>query len=143
MILGSLLLSASHLILGLTGLPPYIGFLILGIAFSLVPAAMWPSVAKIVSHDRVGTAFAMMFTIQNYGLMAFYYLIGKVLDLTNPDVTLKMIEEGTAYYNYTTTLVMLAFLGVLGLIFALLLKREDKVSGYGLELPSGETGDGS
>ena len=99
---------------------------------------MWPSVAKIVSTDRVGTAYAMMFTIQNYGLMAFFFLIGKVLDLTNPDVTLGMIESGTATYDYTKTLVMLAFLGVLGVVFALLLKREDKVAGYGLELPTGE-----
>jgi MFS family permease len=136
MILGSFLLSVSHLTLGLTMLPPYIGLFILGVAFSLVPAAMWPSVAKIVHEDKIATAYAMMFTIQNYGLMAFFFMIGKVLDLSNPGITNKMVANKEAVFNYTNTLVMLAVLGVLGVFFAVLLKREDKVSGYGLELPS-------
>jgi len=137
MIIGSLLLIFAHLTLSLTMLTPYIALLALGVAFSLVPAAMWPSVAKIVEEKRLGVAYAMMFTIQNWGLTAFFFLIGKVLEVTNPGVTAELINAGETTYNYTTTILMLAFLGLLGIVFALLLKREDKVSGYGLELPSG------
>ena len=88
MILGSLLLIFAHLSLSVFNNVAlgYLGLLSLGIAFSLVPAAMWPSVARIVAENRLGTAYATMFTIQNYGLSLFYWGIGKVLDLTNPSI---------------------------------------------------------
>ncbi len=136
MIIGSLLLICAHLTLSLTMLPPYIALFALGVAFSLVPAAMWPSVTKIVVERRLGLAYSMMFTIQNWGLMMFFYLIGKVLEVTNPGITAQMIDAKQATYNYTTAILMLAFLGLAGMLFAFLLKREDKVSGFGLELPS-------
>ena len=110
--------------------------ILLGIAFSLVPAAMWPSVAKIVHEKRIGSAYGTMFAIQNLGLWAFPLLIGIVLDKTNPGVTPEAVSAGTAFYNYTYAILMLAMLGILGLIFAILLKREDRKSGYGLELPT-------
>jgi hypothetical protein len=69
-----------------------------------------------------------MFSVQNLGLWAFPILAGVVLDATN--------VEGAKVLDYTYTMVMFACLGIVGLVFALLLKREDKVSGYGLELPS-------
>jgi len=130
MILGSLILVVVHLVFSLTTILPYIPLFFLGVAFSLVPAAMWPSVAKIVDENRLGTAYGLMFTIQNYGLMLFPYFIGVVLDKTN-----KGVAEGDPL-NYNWAILMLAFLGVLGIVFALLLKREDKTSGYGLELPN-------
>ena len=109
---------------------------ILGVAFSLVPAAMWPSVAKIVDVKRIGTAYGLMFSIQNIGLWAFPILIGKVLDRSNPGVAEAIAAGEEATYDYTNPIIMLMFLGLLGVIFAFLLRREDKTSGYGLELPN-------
>ena len=87
MMLGSALLIFAHLSLSVFDSVAlgYAGLLALGVAFSLVPSAMWPSVAKIVPEKRLGTAYATMFTLQNWGLGAFFYGIGKVLDLANPD----------------------------------------------------------
>jgi MFS family permease len=139
MIYGSLLLVFIHLSFAFTFISPIFLMILLGIAFSLVPAAMWPSVAKIVSEKRIGTAYGTMFAIQNLGLWAFPLLIGIVLDKTNPGVTPSQVVEGTAHYNYTWAMLMLAGLGILGLFFAFLLKKEDRRSGYGLELPSNKT----
>jgi MFS family permease len=136
MIFGSLLLIIVHLTLSLTRLTPYIPMFILGMAFSLIPATMWPSVAKIVDEPKLGTAYGLMFSIQNIGLWAFPILIGMVLDKSNPGVTPELIARGEAVYNYTRPILMLAALGLFGLLFAFLLKREDKTSGYGLELPN-------
>lgn len=130
MIWGSLLLILVHLTFAVTSVSPYVPLFVLGVAFSLVPAAMWPSVARIVDESRLGTAYGIMFSIQNWGLMLFPFLIGKVLDITN-----KNVAEG-APLDYTYSILMLVILGVLGIVFALLLKREDKVSGFGLELPN-------
>jgi MFS family permease len=128
MIIGSLLLIIVHLTFSLTMLTPYIPLFLLGVAFSLVPAAMWPSVAKIVPDHQLGTAYGFMFTIQNFGMMGVPILMGKTLDLNN-----KGVAEG-APLDYTYTILMLSVLGIFGIVFALLLKREDKTSGYGLEL---------
>ena len=108
---------------------------LLGISFSLVPAAMWPSVAKIVPEYRIGTAYGAMFSLQNLGLFAIPILAGTILDKTNPNITPEMIESGSKLV-YTPTILMFALFGVLGLIFAFLLKWDDKTSGYGMELPS-------
>jgi nitrate/nitrite transporter NarK len=136
MIYGSLLLVLVHLMFALTNINPYIPMLLLGVAFSLIPAAMWPSVTKIVEEKRLGSAYGLMLSIQNIGLWAFPMLIGKVLDMSNPNVTPEAIKDGSMVYNYTNPLLMLAFIGVLGLFFAILLKRDDKVSGFGLEMPN-------
>ncbi len=135
MIYGSLLLIIVHLSFGLTTINPYVLMILLGIAFSLVPAAMWPAVAKIVPEYRIGTAYGTMFSLQNLGLFAIPILAGTILDRTNPNITPEMIETGSKLV-YTPTILMFALFGVLGLIFALLLKWDDKTSGYGLELPS-------
>ena len=84
MILGSFLLILVHLMFTFTRIYPYIPMFILGVAFSLVPAAMWPSVAKIIENNKIGTAYGIMFSIQNIGLWAFPIIIGFVLDYTNP-----------------------------------------------------------
>ena len=77
-----------------------------------------------------------MFAIQNLGLWAFPLLVGIILDKTNPEITPEMVSAGMANWNYTWANLMFAGLGILGLIFALLLKKDDKTSGYGLEMPS-------
>ena len=136
MILGSFLLIFVHLTMSLTYIPPYIPMFVLGISFSLVPATMWPSVAKIVEIKSLGTAYGLMFFIQNIGLFGIPWLIGKVLDKTNPGITAEMVDSGKATLNYTYAILMLAVLGVLGLIFAFLLKHKDKTSGYNLEQPN-------
>jgi MFS family permease len=135
MVYGSLLLIVVHLLFSLTTVNPYVLMVILGIAFSLVPAAMWPAVSKIVPEHRLGTAYGTMFSLQNLGLFAVPILAGILLDATNPGITPEMIDHG-AKLNYTPTMLMFAGLSMLGFIFALLLKWDDKTSGYGLELPS-------
>jgi MFS family permease len=134
MLLGSLLLIMTHLILALTSVTPYVAMFILGIAFSLVPASMWPSVALIVEEKRLGTAYGMMAALQNLGLWAFPILAGMILDKTNPGVTEATIAAGTATYSYTWTILMFAALGIVGFAFALLLRREDGRAGNKLEL---------
>ncbi len=136
MVYGSLLVVGVHLSFAFTTVTPYIPMFVLGIAFSLVPAAMWPAVTKIVETNKIGTAYGAMFTIQAIGLMLFPWLIGLVLDYTNPGVPEAIAAGVDAVYDYTLALVMLAILGVIGLGFAVLLKREDKTSGYGLEDPN-------
>jgi MFS family permease len=136
MIYGSLLLISVHLIFAFTSMTPYVPMFILGIAFSLVPAAMWPAVTKIVETNKIGTAYGAMFTVQAIGLMIFPWLIGLVLDYTNPGVSETLAAGGEATYDYTRTLMMLALLGIAGLLFSWLLKREDQTSGYGLEEPN-------
>jgi len=135
MIYGSLMLIVIHLLFSLTSFNPYVLMILLGIAFSLVPAAMWPSVARIVPETRIGTAYGTMFSLQNLGLFAVPILAGTILDSTNPGITPEMIKTG-AQLNYTPTILMFVAFGVIGVIFAFLLKWDDKHSGYGLELPS-------
>jgi MFS family permease len=135
MIYGSLMLVIIYLAFAFTMIHPSIPMLLLGIAFALVPAAMWPSVAKMIEERKIGTAYGAMFTIQNLGLMGIPLLFGILLDSTNPSYTTEQIAAG-ATLDYTWPILMLATLGVFGVIFAVLLKREDKISGYGLELPS-------
>lgn len=135
MIVGSLMIVLIYLTFAFTMIHPSIPQLFLGVAFALIPAAMWPSVAKIIEESKIGTAYGAMFSIQNLGLWAFPLLIGKVLDKTNPEVTSEALQAG-ATLDYTWVMLMLATLGILGVTFAILLKREDRKAGYGLELPS-------
>jgi MFS family permease len=137
MILGSLLLIFAHLALSLVNIKllAYVGLFCLGIAFSLVPAAMWPSVARIVPENRLGTAYASMFTVQNWGLGAFFWGIGALLDLTNKS-HLTEIRAGKMSYDYTIPIFVLVFCGVIAIFLAFKLKQADKRQGYGLEKPS-------
>lgn len=139
MILGSLLLIFAHLALSIFNnvILGYFGLLSLGIAFSLVPAAMWPSVAKIVAENRLGTAYASMFTIQNWGLGLFFWGIGAVLDLVNRD-NLEAIRAGEMVYNYTIPIFMLVILGVISIFLAFQLRKADAKQKFGLEMPSGQ-----
>ena len=120
----------------------YITILVLGASFSLVPAALWPSVPKLVDSRIIGSAYALIFWVQNIGLWLFPLLIGKVLDKTNPQLVSMLQnheitpEEAAISYNYTAPLVMLACLGVAALILGFALKAVDKKKGLGLELPN-------
>jgi MFS family permease len=137
MIIGSLLLIFAHLSLSIFNnvYLAYLGLISLGVAFSLVPAAMWPSVAKIVEESRLGTAFASMFTIQNWGLGLFFWGIGALLDFVNRG-NIEAIRAGEAYYDYTIPIFILVICGVISIFLAFKLKKADKKQGYGLELPS-------
>lgn len=139
MILGSVLLIFAHLSLSVfnSEVLGYFGLLSLGIAFSLIPAAMWPSVAKIVKESRLGTAYASMFTIQNWGLLLFFWGIGAVLDLANRK-DLEAIRTGEMTYDYTVPIFMLVILGVVSIFLALQLKKADAKQKFGLELPTGQ-----
>ncbi|MBR3489728.1 MAG: MFS transporter [Bacteroidales bacterium] len=108
----------------------YVTILVLGASFSLVPAALWPSVPKLVDEKIIGSAYAAIFWIQNIGLGLFPALIGIVLNKTN--------EAGTAAHelNYTWALVMLAALGIAALLISVYLRAVDKKKGYGLEEPN-------
>ena len=141
LVLGSLLLIACHLTFAFV-LPmfngnqvggvvvAYLTILILGASFSLVPASLWPSVPKLVDAKVIGSAYALIFWIQNIGLWLFPLLIGKVLTATNEGIT------DATQLDYTLSLVMLACLGVAALLIALYLKVVDKKKGYGLERPN-------
>jgi MFS family permease len=135
MFFGSGMLLVAHLILSLTYLTPYVAMFIIGIAFSLVPAAMWPGVARIVDERRLGTAYGLMTSIQNIGLFAFPILAGLITDHVNKGITPEMIKAGEASLDYTYTILMFAGLGLLGFIFAFLLKKKDKQNSSKLELP--------
>lgn len=108
----------------------YLTILVLGASFSLVPAALWPSVPKLVDEKIIGSAYALIFWIQNIGLWLFPMLIGKVLDSTN-----KGVDDPTQL-DYTYALVMLACLGIAAFLIGLYLKAVDKKNGYGLEEPN-------
>jgi nitrate/nitrite transporter NarK len=140
MIIGSVLLILVHGIFSIPGLDSWITaivlVIVLGIAFSLVPSAMWPSVPKIIPEKRLGTAYSLIFWVQNWGLMGVPLLIGWVLE--KYCITGQTIRDGVTVNTYDYTLPMMIFtcFGILSLIFALLLKIEDKKKGYGLESPN-------
>ena len=120
----------------------YVTILILGSSFSLVPAALWPSVPKLVDEKIIGSAYALIFWIQNIGLWLFPLLIGRVLDATNPDLIAKLnagiitSEQAAVQYDYTWPLVMLACLGIAAFVISLILKVVDKKRHLGLETPN-------
>ena len=140
MILGALLLifvHAMYSIPGLTSTPVAIVLIIiLGIGFSLVPSAMWPSVPKIIPEKQLGTAYAMIFWVQNIGLMGVPALIGWVLNKYCITGTHLIDGVEVSSYNYTLPMVIFTCFGIIALVFALLLKAEDKKKGYGLESPN-------
>ena len=108
----------------------YITILVLGASFSLVPAALWPSVPKLVDEKIIGSAYALIFWIQNIGLWLFPLLIGKVLENTNQGVTDPLALD------YKWALIMLACLGIAALLIGLYLKVVDKKKHLGLEEPN-------
>lgn len=143
MLYGAILLTISHLIFALVPAESFTVFtaiftiVILGTAFSLVPASMWPSVPKIVEERYLGSAYGSIFWIQNIGLLAVPILIGWALSASNPGVS-EQITAGVegAKYNYTVPELIFSSFGVLAMILAVVLKRVDRKKGYGLEIPN-------
>ena len=136
LIAGAVLMIACHLTFALV-LPQYphtwIAFsaiIVLGISFSLVPAALWPSVPKIMEARYLGSAYSLIFWVQNIGLALFPILIGNVLQWANPGVTDPM------KYNYTVPMLLFASLGGLALVFGIWLLALNRRHGYGLEEPN-------
>jgi MFS family permease len=120
MVLGCLLMIPVYLLLGFTNLAPRFPMLLLGVAFVLVPAALWPAVPLIVKKGRLGTAYGLMTLIQNFGLMLFPWLNGKLRESTG---------------TYGTSMVMFSCLGAAALLFAIMLLRYDRSRGSILERP--------
>ena len=135
MIIGSLMLTLVHVLFALPILNVWwfaIGIMIiLGVAFSLVPSAMWPAVPKIIPMKQLGSAYAIIFYIQNIGLSMVPVLIGSVIQKY---ATIETAEGVT--YDYTIPMSIFAVFGVVAVCVALLLKRIDKTNGYGLEEPN-------
>ena len=165
MILGAFLLMIVHTIFYIPSLTAtwvaIFAVILLGIAFSLVPSAMWPSVPKIIPEKQLGSAYALIFYVQNIGLMLVPILLGVVLDKSNPGVNEKteaaiklFREQGVPaseitdkvqalrtsgeipMFDYSSTWLIFVGLTIAALIFGFLLKAEDKKKGYGLEMPN-------
>ncbi|KAA6329055.1 hypothetical protein EZS27_022101 [termite gut metagenome] len=138
LILGAILMVACHTVFALypfhsgsinSLVTAYAAIIVLGISFSLVPAALWPSVPKLVENRYLGSAYSVIFWIQNIGLWAFPMIIGKVLIAANPNVSI-------GNYDYTLPMLLFATLGVFAFFLGIWLKIEDKKKGYGLEKPN-------
>jgi len=110
MMFGSILLIPVYLMLIYTNLHPLFPMVMMGVAFSLIPAAMWPSVALIVEQERLGTAYGLMTMIQNIGLASFNLIIGYVNDISG---------------GYTLGMWIFSLLGFAGMFFSYLLKKSD------------------
>ena len=118
MMVGSVMLIPCYLIMGFTHFSPVAPMVVLGLAFSLVPAALWPSIPLLVEKKSVGTAFGLLAVVQNFGLAGFPWVVGALRDATQ---------------TYTSGMAVFASLGMLGFVFATLLKRADARAGGGLE----------
>ena len=128
MLIGSVLLFLVHVVIALplNHWPLVIlMMMVLGVAFGMVPSAMWPSVPKIIPMKLLGTAYALIFYIQNIGLSLVPIWIGKI----NQQHT----DPSTGMIDYTETMTVFALFGLLAIVLSLLLLREDKIRGYGLE----------
>jgi predicted MFS family arabinose efflux permease len=143
MLYGAILLTVSHLIFALVPASAfnhtiaYATIVILGLAFSLVPASMWPSIPKIVEERFLGSAYGLTFWIQNIGLLLVPILIGWSIVVANPGIK-ELIDAGdtTVKYNYMVPELIFAGFGVLAIIMSLVLKSVDKKKGFGLDLPN-------
>ncbi len=149
MVLGAVLLTVSHLVFALVpseSFTPFIAIttiVVLGIAFSLVPASMWPSLPKIVEDRYLGSAYGCIFFVQNIGLMLVPGLIGYALTAANPEVAASLTQGITTaadgsplVYDYTVPELIFAAFGVLAFFLAFVLKSVDAKRGYGLDMPN-------
>jgi MFS family permease len=140
MLIGSIMLLVVHIFFAIPGFNNYLVaialIIFLGITFSLVPSAMWPSVPKIIPERQLGTAYALIFWVQNWGLMGMPLLIGIVLD--KYCIISQTVVNGVTKttYDYTIPMMIFAATGLLAIFIALALKAEDKKKGYGLENPN-------
>ena len=132
---GALLMILCHLTFALVlpaypnKLLAYTAIVVLGISFSLVPASLWPSVPRVMDKRYLGSAYSLIFWVQNVGLCLVPIIIGKVIKWSNPGI------DDPMQYDYTVPMLVFASFGVLALIFGLYLKYLNKKNGYGLEEP--------
>jgi len=142
LMLGSLLMIVCHLIFALTPTESFTfaialtAIIVLGVSFSLVPASLWPSVPKLVDNKVLGSAYSIIFWIQNIGLMLTPILIGWALKSSNPGIAEQIAAGEAVKYNYTVPMLIFAGFGVAALLLAFYLKALDKKKGFGLELPN-------
>lgn len=139
LMIGAVLMSACHLTFALVPLTKtiaYVALILLGISFSLVPAALWPSVPKLVEDRYLGSGYSVIFWIQNIGLWVFPIIIGAALQAANPGVSEQIRAGAEVTYNYTVPMLIFASLGVLAFVLGLWLKVLDRKKGFGLELPN-------
>lgn len=130
MFIGSIIILPVYLLLAYSSLNLFIPVTMMGIAFSLIPAVMWPSVAYIVDEKKLGTAYALMTLIQQLGVTGFVWLVGKANDVSQASAE---NPEG-----YQMGMWVFSVLGIVGLVFSYLLYKSEKgPKGHGLELPSG------
>ena len=130
MLIGSCLLTLVHIVFALpmdSYVVAIIMMLILGVAFGLVPSAMWPSVPKIIPMKFLGSAYALIFYIQNIGLALVPVWIGKVNQANT---------AANGVIDYTETMTIFAGFGVVAILISILLMMEDKRKGYGLQKPN-------
>lgn len=130
MIIGSVLLTLVHVTFALPMSNVVLAIavmVVLGVAFGLVPSAMWPSVPKIIPMKLLGTAYAVIFYIQNIGLSMVPMWIGSVNEKNT---------DANGVINYTESMTIFAGFGAVAIIIAVLLLLEDKKKGYGLEQPN-------
>lgn len=134
MIIGSVMLTVVHVLFALPLMNVWwfavIVMIVLGIAFSLVPSAMWPSVPKIIPMKQLGSAYAIIFYIQNIGLSMVPLLIGWVI---NDFAAIKNSSGAIVDYDYTIPMCIFAVFGLVAIFIAFLLRKEDKKRHYGLE----------
>ncbi|MFO7652429.1 MAG: MFS transporter [Candidatus Krumholzibacteriia bacterium] len=124
MVVGSLIFAPTYFVLGTTSVPPWLPMAFMGMAFSLVPAALWAAVPLLVEQRRLGTAYGLMTMVQMVGMTLVPVVAGSLSDRTG---------------GYGAAMVLFGLLGTLGLLFAvLLLRRERGPHGHGLERPSAE-----
>jgi MFS family permease len=139
MIIGSCLLFIVHVLFAL----PILGYgwfaviimIVLGVAFSLVPSALWPSVPKIIPMKQLGSAYAIIFYIQNIGLSLVPVLIGVLID----NYSKQTLPSGEITYDYTLPMAIFALFGLTAIVIACWLRYEDGRKGYGLELANIES----
>lgn len=130
MLIGSCLLTLVHITFALplnSWIVAIIAMIVLGVAFGLVPSAMWPSVPRIIPMKLLGTAYALIFYIQNIGLALVPVGIGKVNQANT---------QANGIIDYTQTMTIFAAFGATAIIISLLLILEDKRKGYGLQKPN-------
>ena len=129
MLIGSVLLTLVHITFALplnSWILAIVVMIVLGIAFGLVPSAMWPSVPKIITMKLLGTAYALIFYIQNIGLALVPVWIGKV----------NQSNTHNGVIDYTQTMTIFACFGAIAIVISCLLIIEDKRKGYGLQKPN-------
>jgi MFS family permease len=126
MMFGSALIVPVYLLMAYTHVSLYIPMAMMGVAFSLIPAVMWPSVTYVVDQNRLGTAYGLMTMVQNIGLAGFNLLVGWANDASGASAA----NPG----GYALGMWIFSTLGFLGLLFAALLRRrETGPHGHGLE----------